>query len=121
MTPGQDAPAQPGPGRPSWCYGTPGIARAQQLAAQGPAVRHAVKSALIGAAVTCALGDVAEAQKAATEVAQRCRQHGLLPLEWAASMLLAAVTKGADASVGHDRAAACAIEIERRGGRMRVT
>lgn len=25
--------AQPGPLRPSWCYGTPGIARAQQLAA----------------------------------------------------------------------------------------
>ncbi|GAA3251185.1 lanthionine synthetase C family protein [Nonomuraea helvata] len=25
--------AQPGPGRPSWCYGTAGIARAQQLAA----------------------------------------------------------------------------------------
>ncbi|WP_329127306.1 lanthionine synthetase C family protein [Streptomyces sp. NBC_01465] len=24
---------QPGPSRPSWCYGTPGIARAQQLAA----------------------------------------------------------------------------------------
>jgi hypothetical protein len=27
------APCQPGPGRPSWCYGTPGIARALQLAA----------------------------------------------------------------------------------------
>jgi lantibiotic biosynthesis protein len=27
-------PSQAGPGRPSWCYGTPGIARAQQLAAQ---------------------------------------------------------------------------------------
>jgi hypothetical protein len=26
-------PSQAGPGRPSWCYGTPGIARAQQLAA----------------------------------------------------------------------------------------
>ncbi|MBX6389648.1 MAG: lanthionine synthetase C family protein [Frankia sp.] len=26
------APRQPGPLRPSWCYGTPGIARAQQLA-----------------------------------------------------------------------------------------
>jgi lantibiotic biosynthesis protein len=26
-------PAQPAPGRPSWCYGTPGIARALQLAA----------------------------------------------------------------------------------------
>ncbi|HUY48796.1 MAG TPA: lanthionine synthetase C family protein [Streptosporangiaceae bacterium] len=25
-------PAQPGPLRPSWCYGTPGLARAQQLA-----------------------------------------------------------------------------------------
>ncbi|WP_019546703.1 lanthionine synthetase C family protein [Streptomyces sulphureus] len=27
------APDQPGPARPSWCYGTPGIARAGQLAA----------------------------------------------------------------------------------------
>ncbi|GAA4731335.1 hypothetical protein Prum_068910 [Phytohabitans rumicis] len=26
-------PGQPGPARPSWCYGTPGLARAQQLAA----------------------------------------------------------------------------------------
>jgi hypothetical protein len=26
-------PHQPGPARPSWCYGTPGLARAQQLAA----------------------------------------------------------------------------------------
>ncbi|MEO3862896.1 lanthionine synthetase C family protein [Acrocarpospora sp. B8E8] len=26
-------PAQSGPARPSWCYGTPGLARAQQLAA----------------------------------------------------------------------------------------
>lgn len=26
-------PTQPGPGRASWCYGTPGLARAQQLAA----------------------------------------------------------------------------------------
>ncbi|MCM3886833.1 lanthionine synthetase C family protein [Frankia sp. R82] len=26
-------PAQTGPARPSWCYGTPGLARAQQLAA----------------------------------------------------------------------------------------
>jgi lantibiotic biosynthesis protein len=28
-----DATAQPGPARPSWCYGTPGITRAGQLAA----------------------------------------------------------------------------------------
>ncbi|WP_454852265.1 lanthionine synthetase C family protein [Promicromonospora soli] len=32
-----DAPTQPGPGRPSWCYGTPGITRAPQLAARAVA------------------------------------------------------------------------------------
>lgn len=31
---------QPGPGRPSWCYGTPGIARAQQVAGQALADPH---------------------------------------------------------------------------------
>lgn len=30
-------PSRPGPGRPSWCYGTPGLVRALQLAA---IVRH---------------------------------------------------------------------------------
>ncbi|WP_036554723.1 lanthionine synthetase C family protein [Nocardiopsis sp. CNT312] len=30
---GEGVPRQPGPARPSWCYGTPGIARAGQLAA----------------------------------------------------------------------------------------
>lgn len=41
---------QPGPLRPSWCYGTPGIARAQQLAAR-------------------ALGDTARQRKAETAFA----------------------------------------------------
>lgn len=31
---------QVGPGRPSWCYGTPGLARAQQLAALATADTH---------------------------------------------------------------------------------
>lgn len=42
-------PAQPGPGRPSWCYGTVGIARAQQLAAiatHDPGRREAAEDAL---------------------------------------------------------------------------
>ncbi|MGI5204699.1 lanthionine synthetase C family protein [Spirillospora sp. CA-108201] len=43
----QDGVGQPCPSRPSWCYGTPGIARAQQLAA-------------------CALGDVDRQKKAET-------------------------------------------------------
>jgi hypothetical protein len=42
--------SRPGPLRPSWCYGTPGIARAQQLAAR-------------------ALGDAARQRKAATAFA----------------------------------------------------
>lgn len=42
-------PAQRGPARPSWCYGTPGIARAGQLAAlarRDPARRHLYETAM---------------------------------------------------------------------------
>ncbi|MDT3396323.1 lanthionine synthetase C family protein [Streptomyces sp. B1866] len=44
-------PKQPGPLRPSWCYGTPGLARAQQLAAiaTGDAARQLLaEQALVG-------------------------------------------------------------------------
>jgi class I lanthipeptide synthase len=47
--------SQPGPGRPSWCYGTPGIARALQLAAIATgdlarqiAAEHALAATLAG-------------------------------------------------------------------------
>ncbi|MFD6874402.1 MULTISPECIES: lanthionine synthetase C family protein [unclassified Streptomyces] len=43
-------PTQAGPGRPSWCYGTPGLARAQQLAALATADtarQRAAEAALI--------------------------------------------------------------------------
>ncbi|MEV8442126.1 lanthionine synthetase C family protein [Actinosynnema sp. NPDC051121] len=36
---------QPGPQRPSWCYGTPGIARGQQLAAMALHDRHRQRAA----------------------------------------------------------------------------
>jgi lantibiotic biosynthesis protein len=42
---------QSGPARPSWCYGTPGLARAQQLAGQAtgdPARRRTAERALAG-------------------------------------------------------------------------
>jgi hypothetical protein len=42
-------PAQRGPARPSWCYGTPGIARAGQLAAlarRDPARQHLYETAM---------------------------------------------------------------------------
>lgn len=44
-------PAQPGPLRPSWCYGTPGIAHAQQLAARAladVARQRRVEAAFVG-------------------------------------------------------------------------
>lgn len=44
---------QHGPGRPSWCYGTPGIARAQQvagLALDDPARQHLAEKALLSCA-----------------------------------------------------------------------
>ncbi|ALG06354.1 lanthionine synthetase C family protein [Kibdelosporangium phytohabitans] len=44
---------QPGPLQPSWCYGTPGIARAQQLAAitTGDTARqHTAETAILGCA-----------------------------------------------------------------------
>ena len=45
---------QPGPGRPSWCYGTPGMARAQQLAglALGDTTRQDTAEKALWAAVT---------------------------------------------------------------------
>jgi hypothetical protein len=47
----QHQSTQPGPRRPSWCYGTPGLARAQQLAALAtgdPTRQAAAETALTG-------------------------------------------------------------------------
>ncbi|MGH3998746.1 MAG: lanthionine synthetase LanC family protein, partial [Pseudonocardiaceae bacterium] len=45
--------SQPGPARPSWCYGTPGLARAQQLAAlaRGDQTRQAAAEQALAACV----------------------------------------------------------------------
>jgi lantibiotic biosynthesis protein len=46
---------QPGPQRPSWCYGTPGIARTQQLAGLALADqsrRHLAETALLGCIIS---------------------------------------------------------------------
>ncbi|MBV9143816.1 MAG: lanthionine synthetase C family protein [Pseudonocardiales bacterium] len=47
-------PSQRGPARPSWCYGTPGLARAQQLAAlaQGDQARQTAAERALAACVT---------------------------------------------------------------------
>ncbi|MFB6726640.1 lanthionine synthetase C family protein [Kribbella sp. NPDC056345] len=50
-----DALQQPGPQRPSWCYGTPGIARAQQLA--GLALNDRTRQHLAEAALLSCIAD----------------------------------------------------------------
>lgn len=58
---------QPGPQRPSWCYGTPGLARAQQLAALALGHRprqHQAENALAG----CIVDETQLAQLADTGV-----------------------------------------------------
>jgi class I lanthipeptide synthase len=54
-------PAQQTPLRPSWCYGTPGIARAQQLAAH--ALRDTARQHLAEAAFTRCVTDPAQIQR----------------------------------------------------------
>ncbi len=51
-------PTQPGPLRPSWCYGTPGLARAQQLA--GVATGDTARQDMAEQALTACLSDPAQ-------------------------------------------------------------
>ena len=51
-------PTQPGPLRPSWCYGTPGLARAQQLA--GIATGDTARQRMAEHALAACLSDPAQ-------------------------------------------------------------
>lgn len=97
----------------------PHAATALALAEEGPSVRHRVKSRLLVAATAAAAGDIDDARTLAEEVAGQCREHGLLPLRWASSMLRAGVSVGADADAAATDAQGCAETIGRRGGRFR--
>jgi hypothetical protein len=73
---------QAGPGRPSWCYGTPGQARAQQLAGQAqqdPRRRRDAEAALVGC-----LGDPAQLAQL-TEPGVCHGWAGLLQTTWRAA------------------------------------
>ncbi|MEV5837366.1 hypothetical protein [Nocardia sp. NPDC052112] len=97
----------------------PHAATALALAEDGPSVRHRVKSRLLVAATAAASGDIDRARTLADVVGEQCREHGLLPLRWASSMLRAGVSVGADASAAATDAQECAEAIGRRGGRFR--
>lgn len=91
-------------------------ARAVELADASPSVRHQVKSELLLAAATSAGPDPSAAVAPTRAVLARCEEHGLVPLQWAAAMLLGGVAPGPDADDVRVRMEG---RIVRAGGRFR--
>ncbi|MGQ4618001.1 hypothetical protein [Nocardia sp. R7R-8] len=86
-------------------------AAALELAERSPSVRHRVKSRLLVAAADAH----GRSGVSAEDVAEQCREHGLLPLRWACAMLRA----GSGARNAAAEAAECAAAIARSGGVLR--
>ncbi|MEV6255290.1 hypothetical protein AB0L97_18740 [Nocardia sp. NPDC051911] len=90
-------------------------AAALELAERSPSVRHRVKSRLLVAAADVALDARGRSGVSAEDVAEQCREHGLLPLRWACAML----RTGSGARDAAAEAAECAAAIARSGGVLR--
>lgn len=89
---------------------------AVELAQAADSVRHQVKSDLLLAAAHSAGPDPASAVELGEQVLDRCAEHGLLPLRWAAAMLVNGVRPSAEAAAIRDD---CRRQITDRGGRFR--
>ncbi|MBS9371201.1 hypothetical protein GON09_000145 [Rhodococcus sp. B50] len=89
--------------------------RAVELADGFGSIRHEVKSDLVRAASLTGLPDRGPATNLAADVLARAQEHGLIPLQWAAAMLLDGLGAGDDAGRIRDL---CATTIGRRGGRF---
>ncbi|WP_430333681.1 hypothetical protein [Rhodococcus sp. ACT016] len=81
--------------------------------ADGPSVRHRVKSALLFAAAATGRPTSDLALETAERVEADSAAHGLVPLRWAAAMLVDGVRPSTAARAVRDE---CAAEIGRRGG-----
>ena len=71
--------------------------RAVELADGFGSIRHSVKSDLVRAASLTGLPDHGPATDLAADVLARAEEHGLVPLQWAAAMLLDGLGAGGDA------------------------
>ncbi|MGV9677994.1 hypothetical protein ACWDSJ_22185 [Nocardia sp. NPDC003482] len=91
--------------------------RAVELADAGPSVRHRVKSRLLLAAATAAAGELDRARALAADVADRTREHGLLPLAWACAMLRSGLSPDSSAAA---ESAQLAAALARYGGVLRT-
>ncbi|MFF0815531.1 hypothetical protein ACFYVR_10320 [Rhodococcus sp. NPDC003318] len=98
--------------------GRAAAARAVELASASPSVRHRVKSELLHAAAISAGSEPAAAVASARAVLSQCEEHHLVPLQWAAAMLLGGVEPGSEADSVRRR---CEERIAAAGGRFRET
>ncbi|UYP17960.1 hypothetical protein OED52_14960 [Rhodococcus sp. Z13] len=93
----------------------PHAERAVALSETFGSVRHAIKSELVRAASLTGEKDLGPAREAAAEVLARTGEHGLVPLQWAAAMLLHGLGGGDEAAHVRDRARDTVVH---RGGRF---
>ncbi|WP_064060915.1 hypothetical protein [Rhodococcus pyridinivorans] len=97
--------------------------RAVELADGFGSIRHSVKSDLVRSASLTGLPDHGPAMDLAADVLARAEEHELIPLQWAAAMLLDGLGAGRDAGRVRDLDAGrvrdfCATVIRGRGGRF---
>src|SRR5690606_14349180 len=97
--------------------------RAVELADGFGSIRHSVKSDLVRAASLTGLSDHGPAVDLAADVLARAEEHGLVPLQWAAALLLDGLGAGGDAGRVRDIDAGrvrdlCATLIVGHGGRF---
>ncbi|WP_241386050.1 hypothetical protein [Rhodococcus sp. CH91] len=91
--------------------------RAVELSREFGSVRHSVKSDLVRAASLTGQPDRGPATALAADVLARAGEYGLIPLQWAAAMLL----DGLDPGRGADVRDLCETSIVHRGGRFAET
>lgn len=89
---------------------------AAEISDAAGSVRHRIKSDLLRSASMTGKADSDSAARLATDVLDRCDQYGLIPLKWAAAMLLSGVSGDSGAETVRLE---CEALIRARGGRFR--
>lgn len=90
---------------------------AAEISRVAGSVRHHIKSDLLRSASMTGMSDSSPAVRLAADVLGRCDEYGLMPLKWAAAMLLSGVSNDSHAE---GIRLECEEIIRARGGRFRI-
>ncbi|KXF55131.1 hypothetical protein AXA44_05505 [Rhodococcus sp. SC4] len=90
---------------------------AAEISEAAGSARHRVKSDLLRSASMTGEPDSGPATRLAADVLDRCDRYGLIPLKWAAAMLLSGVTSDSRAEAVRKE---CEAVIRARGGSFRI-